>query len=70
MAVTRLPEAVVDKQLRERTELIHSRIGDPQRASILAAGIALQQAGIVPAGVDVKAALDELIDDGVPLAGN
>src|SRR5499426_753468 len=63
IAVTKLPDAVVDKQLKERTELTHSRIGAPQRESILAAGIALQQAGVVPANVDVKATLDALIDD-------
>jgi sulfonate transport system substrate-binding protein len=67
IAATRLPEAVVDKQLKERTELTHSKIGAPQRESILAAGIALQQAGIIPAGVNVQAALDALIDDSVPL---
>jgi sulfonate transport system substrate-binding protein len=70
IAVTKLPEAVVDKQLKERTELTHSRIGAPQRESILAAGIALQQAGVVDAKVDVKAALDALIDDQVPLPMN
>src|SRR5712692_11999289 len=53
IAVTKLPDAVVDKQLKERTELTHSRIGAPQRDSILAAGIALQQAGVIPANVDV-----------------
>ena len=31
IAVTKLPDAVVDKQLKERTELTHSRIGAPQR---------------------------------------
>jgi sulfonate transport system substrate-binding protein len=71
IAATKLPEAVVDKQLKERTELTHSRIGAPQRESILAAGIALQQAGVIPANVDVKASVDALIDDRVPLpAGN
>src|SRR6266481_276237 len=71
IAATKLPEAVVDKQLKERTELTHSRIGAPQRESILAAGLALQQAGVVPATVDVKATVDALIDDRVPLpAGN
>ena len=63
IAVTKLPGAVVDKQLKERTELTHSKIGAAQRESILAAGIALQQAGVVPAGVDVKKTLDDLIDD-------
>src|SRR5215813_2069682 len=63
MAATRLPESVVDKQLKERTELTHNRIGAPQRASIMAAGIALQQAGVIKADVDVKKALEDLIDD-------
>lgn len=67
IAATKLPEAVVDKQLKERTELTHSKIGAPQRESILAAGLALQQAGVIPANVDVKATLDNLIDDRVPL---
>jgi sulfonate transport system substrate-binding protein len=63
IAVTKLPETVVDKQLKERTELIHSKIGAPQRESILAAGIALQQAGVIKPDVDVKKVLDDLIDD-------
>jgi sulfonate transport system substrate-binding protein len=67
IAATKLPEAVVDKQLKERTELTHSKIGAPQRESILAAGIALQQAGVVPADVDMKKMVDDLIDDRVPL---
>ncbi len=67
IGVTKLPEAVVDKQLKERTELTHSKIGAPQRESILAAGLALQQAGVVDAKVDVKAVVDGLIDDSVPL---
>ena len=70
IGVTKLPETVVDKQLKERTELTHSRIGVPQRESILAAGLALQQAGVIDAKVDVKATLDALIDDQVPLPTN
>jgi len=70
VAVTKLPDAVVDTQLKARTELTHSRIGAPQRESILAAGLALQQAGVVDAKVDVKAVLDGLIDDQVPLPVN
>jgi sulfonate transport system substrate-binding protein len=70
IGATRLPEAVVDKQLKERTELTHSRIGAPQRESMLAAGVALQQAGVIDAKVDVKATLDALIDDQVPLPVN
>jgi sulfonate transport system substrate-binding protein len=70
ISVTKLPDNVVDKQLKERTELTHSRIGAPQRESILAAGVALQQAGIIDAKVDVKSALDSLIDDQVQLPTN
>jgi len=70
VAATKLPESVVDRQLKERTELTHSRIGAPQRQSILAAGVALQQAGVIDGKVDVKAALDSLIDDQVPLPTN
>jgi sulfonate transport system substrate-binding protein len=70
MAITKLPGDVVDKQLKERTELTHSRIGAPQRESILAAGLALQQASVIDAKVDVKATLDSLIDDQVPLPTN
>jgi sulfonate transport system substrate-binding protein len=62
IAVTKLPDAVVEKQLKERTELTHSKIGAPQRESILAAGIALQQAGVIKADVDVKKVVDDLID--------
>ncbi len=63
IAVTKLPGNVVDKQLKERTELTHSKIGAPQRESILAAGVALQQAGVIKADVNVKKVLDDLIDD-------
>ncbi|SDT32784.1 aliphatic sulfonate ABC transporter substrate-binding protein [Bradyrhizobium canariense] len=70
IAVTKLPDNVVDKQLKERTDLSYNRIGAPQRESILAAGLALQQAGVIDAKTDVKAALDGLIDDQVPLPTN
>jgi sulfonate transport system substrate-binding protein len=63
IAVTKLPDAVVDKQLKERTELTYSKIGAAQRDSILQAGLALQQAGVIPASVDVKKTVDDLIDD-------
>ena len=70
VAVTKLPEAVVEKQLKERTELTHNRIGAPQRESILAAGLALQQAGVIAPSVDVKATVDALIEDRLAAAGN
>ncbi len=63
IAVTKLPGEVVDIQLKERTGLTYNRIGGPKRESILQAGLALQQAGVLPANADVKAALDSLIDD-------
>ena len=59
---TKLPPAVVDRQIDTRTELTHSVIGEPQRESILAAGLALRDAGVLPASTDVKAAVDDLID--------
>jgi len=63
MDVTKLPGNVVDIQLKERTELTFNRIGPAQRDSILQAGIALQQAGVLPASADVKKSLDDLVDD-------
>jgi sulfonate transport system substrate-binding protein len=58
---TKLPEAVIDRQL-ERTELTHSAIGQPQIDTILAAGLALQQAGVITADTNVRAAVDGLVD--------
>jgi sulfonate transport system substrate-binding protein len=63
MDVTKLPDAVVDIQLKERTELTFNRIGPEQRDTILQAGLALQQAGVIQASVDVKKTLDDLVDD-------
>jgi len=63
MEVTKLPGEVVDIQLKERTELTFNKIGPEQRDSILQAGIALQQAGVIAANVDVKQALNDLVDD-------
>ena len=54
---------VVDIQLKERTELTFNRVGPEQRDSILQAGLALQQAGVIPANVDVKQTLNDLVDD-------
>jgi sulfonate transport system substrate-binding protein len=70
IAVTKLPDAVVDKQLKERTELTYNKVGAAQRDSILQAGLALQQAGVVPASVDVKKTVDDLIDDRYVTAAN
>jgi sulfonate transport system substrate-binding protein len=70
IAATKLPKDVVEKQLRERTDISNGKIGKAQRDTILAAGLALQQAGVLDAKVDVKAALDNLIDDQIPLPAN
>jgi sulfonate transport system substrate-binding protein len=58
---TKLSDAVIERQL-ERTELTHSAIGQPQVDTILAAGQALQQAGVIAPETDVRAAVDSLID--------
>jgi len=63
MNVTRLPGEVVDIQLKERTELTFNKIGPQQRDSILQAGLALQQAGVIQPSVDVKQTLNDLVDD-------
>jgi len=70
IGVTGLEDAVVDKQLKERTELTHNKVGPAQRDSILQAGIALQKAGVIGASVDVKKAVDDLIDDRYVTASN
>jgi sulfonate transport system substrate-binding protein len=58
---TKLSDAVIERQL-ERTELTHSSIGQPQFDTILAAGRALQQAGVITPETNVRAAVDSLID--------
>ena len=55
------PDPVIERQL-ERTELTHSSIGQPQVDTILAAGLALQQAGVITPETDVRAAVDSLVD--------
>ncbi len=68
--MTKLPDNVVDKQLKERTEITWSKIGAPQYDSILEAGVALQKAGVIGASIDVKKAVDDLIDDRFVAAAN
>ncbi|MEZ5804349.1 MAG: aliphatic sulfonate ABC transporter substrate-binding protein [Rhizobiaceae bacterium] len=70
VAATKLPEAVADKQLGERTDLSNSAIGAPQRDAIRQAGLALQQAGVLEASVDVQKTLDDLLDASYVPAGN
>jgi sulfonate transport system substrate-binding protein len=59
---TKLPPAVIDRQIDQRTNLQSSAIGAAQRQTILAAGLALKQAGVLPPDADVPAALDSLLD--------
>ncbi len=61
VAATKLPDTVIARQL-ERTELTHGPIGKPQADSIIAAGLALQEAGVIEPGVDVKATVAALIE--------
>src|SRR3569623_868626 len=70
IAVTTLPDAVVDKQLKERPDLTFSKIGAPQRAAILQAGLVLLLAGVFAADVDVKKDTDALLDADVQLPSN
>ncbi len=63
VAATKLPKAVIEKQLNERTDITNGHIGAPQHESILQAGLALQKAGVIPADVDVAKAVDDLIDN-------
>lgn len=58
---TKLSNAVIERQLT-RTELTHSTIGQAQIDGITAAGLALKDAGVLPATTDVKAAVDALLD--------
>ena len=61
VTATKLPEPVVARQL-ERTDLSQPAIGPTQADAIRAAGVALQQAGVIAADVDVAKAVDGLID--------
>lgn len=59
---TKLPDAVIERQLKERTELTYSKIGQQQKDTILAAGLALQKAEVIKPDVNVQATVDALID--------
>lgn len=69
VAFTKLPEAVVARQLT-RTELTHGPIGQPQFDTILAAGLALKEAGVLPSETNVQAAVDALLDRRFTAASN
>jgi sulfonate transport system substrate-binding protein len=58
---TKLPEAVIARQL-ERTDLTFGPIGPAQSETIVAAGLALQDAGVLKPETDVKVTVAALID--------
>ncbi|CAA2143811.1 aliphatic sulfonate ABC transporter substrate-binding protein [Hyphomicrobium sp. ghe19] len=70
VTATKLPDAVIAKQLGERTDLTFSKIGPLQRDTILAAGLALQKAEVIKPDVDVAAIVDSLIDAKFSTASN
>ena len=61
VAAMKLPDPVVARQL-ERNDLSGGAIGDKQAQTIIEAGKALQQAGVLPADVDVTATTNKMID--------
>jgi sulfonate transport system substrate-binding protein len=61
VAATKLPEPVIARQL-ERTDFSDATFTPERRQTILAAGTALQEAGVIKADVDVKAIVEALID--------
>ncbi|MBY5346353.1 aliphatic sulfonate ABC transporter substrate-binding protein [Rhizobium leguminosarum] len=61
VAATKLPDTVIERQL-ERTNLTYSVIGDAQRETIDAAGLALQKADVIKADVDVVKTVSALVD--------
>lgn len=63
VTATKLPEPVIARQL-ERTDLSQPLIGQAQAESIRAAGLALQQAGVIAGNTDVAAAVEGLLDPG------
>lgn len=67
--VTKLPEPVVARQL-QRSELTHGPIGSAQIETIVGAGEALKQAGILPATTDIQSAVDGLLDRRFTTASN
>ena len=69
VAETKLPDSVIAKQL-ERTDLSNNSTNIvAARETILAAGLALQKAGVIEANVDAKAAVEQLIDTRFALSG-
>ena len=56
-------ETVAALQLGQRTDLSSAALDAPKRKTIIEAGLALQQAGVISASVNVVAIADVLIDN-------
>jgi sulfonate transport system substrate-binding protein len=63
----KLPDNIIERQLK-RTNISYSKIGQEQKDTIVAAGLALQKAGVLKPELDVKATADALIDPSYKLA--
>jgi len=61
VAAAKLPEPVIARQL-ERTDISSGQIGEKQAATIIAAGKALQIAGVLDASLDMTAITNGMID--------
>ncbi|MBY5777727.1 aliphatic sulfonate ABC transporter substrate-binding protein [Rhizobium leguminosarum] len=61
VAATKLPDTVIERQL-ERTNLTYSVIGNAQRETIEAAGLALQKTDVIKTDVDVVKTVSALVD--------
>ncbi len=62
IAATKLPAPVIDRQL-ERTDFSDPSFTPARKQTILAAGVALQEAGLIKPDVDVREIVRALIDD-------
>ena len=60
-SMTKEEKLRIARQL-ERTELTHGPIGATQAETIVAAGVALQEAGVLDAKLDIKAVVAGLVE--------
>lgn len=67
VTATKLPEPVIARQL-ERTDLSSGRIGSTQAETIIAAGKALQTAGVLDPALDMTAITNGMIDPSFGIA--
>ena len=61
VTATKLSDAVIARQL-ERTDMTHGMIGEAQATTIIAAGKALQAAGVLDSALDITALTNGMID--------